>query len=1262
MNVNKGLQIDGSPIDKDNGSWVKAKNILMEQGFKSIKNETGFDENVTTDMPIIGRIETPTVVVIFSCDDTNLEIGIFDGSTYTRILDTDATNHVRSNPISGVYRYNHLGELIIAWWSGIEDSSDVPYILNTDDLPFDVSGSLELVNTSEIVRIQMFPEVISPNININTSINSQSRLECGVYEFIVSYIISDNNYTNWIKVSNTIPVAELATGLPVRHSASSSAVGEIVNKTIIINVKDLDSRYKGYRLGVVKTIDGDSSVRILQNIAKPSDIIGITWNDIYNFTNSSIGESISINDYLIDTISLLRIKTGTVLDNELKLGNFNSANIDYQKYANNAKVGWRTNTTINPTEHMADEKYTLFNDKSFCPDEIYAIYIAPVLKTGELTPWCHIPGRIAELFDYGGTDYYEYVRLNGTNPDGEDGAAPYGDLPSGASSYDEKYIHNPTNRDDSLVAWHHVNDTANSDLITGNKGGTKLSYTENENEYYPQDDEAFEVWDVDGNGNGIRKTGITNGIDNWAILQQAPIAAPFDKIKVRHHKMPGIPRLLSTNSSPAELHHGVGLIVQDIKFPVEILNQINGYYIGYAKRDYDNITIIGHSPILHHSQFDVSTGNGIDTTNGYRLYSFNTLQDSALPKLNLTHIGVEYQVSGSTSNLMLYMPNGITPSINKTGLITTHSYMPEDNSAVVPINTSRERCLHVKLSGSTQVTSEIGRVDDNPGHLISMRSFIIDMYYNFAGRAIASTGNYIPVQSGVYTYNYGITNAVDIILGGDIILSYDSQRIIRPSALGGPKLDVDSINYSTYIGLLKHADIPSGFPIFGGSTPNMDASYNLDYSRLNDKKVPIANDYLNTIISTFPNRIRNSDPQGSESLLNSWRLFRPDSYYDMPTTKGEIWKLATLSNKDLLIHHKYTLYHAKIKDTLITDNITAYLGTGDLFDRPPDEIITTDNGYIGTQSQWANFVCKYGYVCVDKQLGRIFIYATSGLNELSLGPNKEFFQSMLELTNLANDNPFTGTGICAGYDPTNDTIFFCKKDNLGSTGDSFTISYNMGSSKWICMHDWIADSIFNIRGSIHSIKNTGFGDNQTNRIFTHNSPTLKGLYYSDQANDSRTPYPWYIDIVVNTKPTVDKVIQAIKWQTDNIDPTGVNIYDKTINGIMIYTDSQCSGIVPVNADNIDWFDRNSGRGIQNGWFFNNFRDGVLNNKLPIIDDEGNVITSNVQINSKDWFDLSKFITKFMVIRLQGDNPIYDTDKQDKIILTNIDVKASINHR
>ncbi len=66
-------------------------------------------------------------------------------------------------------------------------------------------------------------------------------------------------------------------------------------------------------------------------------------------------------------------------------------------------------------------------------------------------------------------------------------------------------------------------------------------------------------------------------------------------------------------------------------------------------------------------------------------------------------------------------------------------------------------------------------------------------------------------------------------------------------------------------------------------------------------------------------------------------------------------------------------------------------------------------------------------------------------------------------------------------------------------------------------------------------------------------------------------------------------------------------------------------------------------------YFNKLIDIVTNDKIKFIDDEFNLISSN--LGKKNYFDMSNFISKFVILRLIHKNS--NKTITEKLVITNI---------
>ena len=100
----------------------------------------------------------------------------------------------------------------------------------------------------------------------------------------------------------------------------------------------------------------------------------------------------------------------------------------------------------------------------------------------------------------------------------------------------------------------------------------------------------------------------------------------------------------------------------------------------------------------------------------------------------------------------------------------------------------------------------------------------------------------------------------------------------------------------------------------------------------------------------------------------------------------------------------------------------------------PAEIVLTDDGYGGTQSQWAVLTTRFGHFFVDVSTKKVFLMKDK-LQELSDLGMKKWFRKNLHFTAtdfgfpLADyDNPIIGMGLHSIWDPKHRRIILTKKE------------------------------------------------------------------------------------------------------------------------------------------------------------------------------------------------------------------------------------------
>lgn len=671
-------------------------------------------------------------------------------------------------------------------------------------------------------------------------------------------------------------------------------------------------------------------------------------------------------------------------------------------------------------------------------------------------------------------------------------------------------------------------------------------------------------------------------------------------------------------STPPVFSALLGLEISNINIPPSLIGLVDSYEIGYAKRTNDNIRIIGQ-----------------DMMKEERFHNFDLLTNRLSLRPSYLKPLVLYPVTGAQiGDIPLYGALNVlleTPHpINEIESVSKWIFVGENTTFPVGNNNKSSSLFCIAGSGQTAVSylqTKYGKTNT----LLDICLYKRDVYKNFEEQEIITTGrNFKITNSGVQTTKR--------IFGGD---TFVCMYGFKDALDGTVKFNIVA-EFSNNVSL-RIEDLKNGYTYYPKSNTPTPSWYghNKDMNCFNEfNKIDIyypIKDCLNDV-TYFPQRIAQSIKDGTENVKLNWRTFKINSYYDIPKNKGVIWNILA-SDRILYIHTELSLFIADIKDRLATNTGEVYLGISELFERPPIEVLTVNEGYAGTQSQYACILCKLGYCFIDKNAGKVFIYKPNqGLVEISNQGMYNFFQKHSKSFDNTVDNPFIDNGYVMGFDEKYNRLIISKNDftseALPSSLYDFCLSYspdlNEGRGGWVSFHDYNPNVLLYNRDGVFSIKNT------INNIFKHNSLTTKAIYYTNDIKNSS------IDYVENEQSNITKRFDSLNWistcELNNI------ISKKTFTHLMVFNDTQCSGIIDLNASGGLWFGDDA-RNMLGTWNYNDFRDLVNNINLPFLDDKNQLISTNIN-NSKAWFNKSRFISKFAVFRL-----IFNNVNQNNLHLT-----------
>ena len=1274
MNDFKGLSRDTSVIKTPEQMWQFARNILLTNKYLSITNEKGNEYGYEIPGVVVGYIITNDDIVYLGLDGNYSCIGYVNqyNQVYTPVLRTTNPNFkFKLNcPIEGVYVYNYKKELVIVFSDGVNQDSATPKLVNLHNPQVQLSPNKEFINSDDYVMFELFNYTELPSSNFEYE---KGSFDAEVVHLAFCYVFDDNTDALYS---------------PIIETCYPNLKGyNTIRRNIKFNLSNLSSKFKKIKLAFIIKKDAGT-------FAYTTPILSIIDNKIeYILSTEEALTAITPEEIVITPERFTKIKTITKTANQIEVGNVEiPKQEDLQKYANLLTL------KIIPTLDI-NNKYA--THPTFLPDEVYSFSIIPIYKDGTKGLALHIPGRQ-------GTPQEKAVLTDAE-----------------IKSYNLNYSEFLSKGYKSF----HFNNTG-----TINDNIATFGYWENESVY--PDKERYNSSSL--GGEDLRNTPIRyhrfpsldNIADNSIFKTYEPLIGSFE---IKHSKV---------NSIGKRLRFFIEVENFDTIFPNEIKKNLQGYELVFEKRKRGSTYIEEHG-LLYSFKFAKNTV--IDVKDTFRTTISNevldfkssffinpsVLKNKAVINSNLLKVysSISSSFLAATENrddlhTVNFIKGNLKTKPNLFAKILKAEYLLPNN--IIQKNDFQEESLFLKLQNTEfPLTGDINDKEFIPlltgdkqlniltVGIITLNKNLYNLEYNtdfisvgvfcfnnnnnfltngdvFVSTIIDKTFTRVYKnninRTRYYVLNYLVGSILNMysplsnhfIINGNI----DNTATFMASSTGVSfsSSDVDYYNdrYSFY---------------FTWKTESLNILNSNDYSTIikNKENASYFNDYisatppalLDNFINYFPYRVYKGLAIPNESLqTKNLRFFPTNSYYDMRNDRGEIIALRGY-NRGLYIQQRYSLFESYIADKLNATAEETYLGSSELFDRIPEEILYNDNiGYIGSNSQFACIIFRDGYATVDEEQGKVFII-NKGLSEISQQNLKNYFRQALPLGNkytkkdlLGNtvkvDNPFSSIGYLIGFDeeynrliltkkyytPKNNTIdlsfdgefYYDERDKkIDFDNESYfineskTFSFALDSKTWVCEHDYFPNAYFyNNKGFF--LSKSVIGGNT--KIYKHNSNKVNpGNFFGNQ-------YKSYVDLIFNGRLDISKQYQALTWVSESFDiATNTELQFDTIDKVMFYNNHQCSGYIEVSKT-----DLKTSRNAEGIWQLNEFRDMLISPDKKILNDDGSLITNNISL-TKQWFNKGMFFGNFIVVRMLWDN----TTKVLKHI-HNVNVKSVLSQR
>lgn len=399
----------------------------------------------------------------------------------------------------------------------------------------------------------------------------------------------------------------------------------------------------------------------------------------------------------------------------------------------------------------------------------------------------------------------------------------------------------------------------------------------------------------------------------------------------------------------------------------------------------------------------------------------------------------------------------------------------------------------------------------------------------------------------------------------------------------------------------------------------------------------ISSVYVKTkvFLNSFPFRILQSLVQAKESSINNWRSFPATNYYDIDKVKGYIVNLQDYDDR-LLIHTNQTLLQTRGIGKLDTGDNSIVIGTGGVFEYPPQDVVFDHLGYVGTQHQHSCLLTKIGYSFIDTKRGKVFIYVKDQTPvEISAQGLFKYFRDYLHTDTVDLDEGLSQVTTAYDY-KYNRLLISCKGKG---DDDPFTVSFD---NAWISFHSYTPDMLVNTATKLYSI----FGSS----MYMHNSGNTT-LSLPDQdgigSRVAEIDYTANLEIVTDQagrsfpgNQQVLKSFQSFNWRTQVYDLSN-NFklkHNATFFKARVYNDHQLSEEIALEVTAP--FTRGNVREYSGVWNFNSFRDSLDRTGFPADGIPSFISNPNkgylLDVNN-NLIDSSKFVRRFVdryaIIRL-----------------------------
>ncbi len=373
----KGMIKDIHGSIQTNNSWSharNAKNNSLDGDTGVISNEPANFKTGVIPYTVIGFIhKSADKWYVFSTDDVNSEIGLYDDSTgeYNLIVNAPCLNFNRKYLITGGSKENFDCTWQIYW----DDGNNPSRTLNVDKIPWikyitspPNANCITYANSNVLncEELRIAPLLDTPCVKLSIG-QDGGLLRNGAYKAFIAYLENDQKVTDYIGISNIQTLFD--------HNQNSGS--------LIVNLSNLDKSFDFFELVILSNNQQNVVAKKIGSYSTQQTTVYIDYID------QSL-ETVSLKNLFLRTPAYEKSdKMFVVNDYLIRQGPTEQFDFNYQPLANQIKTEWVV------VEYPQDYYIKGGNNVGYLRDEVYSFFIRWVYNTGEKSKSYHIPGRSA---------------------------------------------------------------------------------------------------------------------------------------------------------------------------------------------------------------------------------------------------------------------------------------------------------------------------------------------------------------------------------------------------------------------------------------------------------------------------------------------------------------------------------------------------------------------------------------------------------------------------------------------------------------------------------------------------------------------------------------------------------------------------------------------------------------------------------------------------------------------------------------------------